>query len=158
MRKFLIGCGIVLVCLVGAGAVGFFMLARSGTALDAESAAYVQNSVEAVAGHWDADELWKRSTTHFRQSTKEDDLRAFFSAANSSLGRLLEYRGAQGQAMMSFSNAGRSATARYDAKVSFEKGDADIVVALVKDGTVWRIEGFHIGSDALMRGLVGLRS
>ena len=158
MRKFFLGFGVVMAFLVGAGAVGFFLLARNGTALDAESNAYVQNSVETITGDWNADELWKRSTAHFRQLTKEEDLRAFFNVASGTLGRLVEYRGAQGQATISISNVGNSATANYDAKVTFEKGDADILIAAIKNGSEWRIEGFHISSTALMRSLVGQRS
>ena len=49
-------------------------------------------------------------------------------------------------------------TAKYDAKATFEKGNADIVVTAVKVGSDWQIEGFHINSTTLMRGLIGAHS
>jgi hypothetical protein len=158
MRKLLLGLGVVFALIIGAGAVGLFMLARSGSALDAESAAYVRDSVVTIAGDWNVEELWNRSSLRFRKASTKQDLRNFFDVAKGSLGRLLEYRGATGQAMINISPAGQTTTAKYDAKATFEKGDADIVVTAVKVGADWRIEGFHINSTTFMRALVGTRS
>jgi len=138
--------------------VGIVVLSRQGAALDAESKAYVEDSIVTIGARWDADELWHRGTAHFREVTGQNDLRAFFDAAKTALGGLVEYRGASGQATIAITNAGKLATAQYRAKAAFEKGDADILVAAVKNGAEWRIEGFHINSSALMRSLVGWRS
>lgn len=158
MRKLLFGLGVVFAFIVGAGAVGLFTLARTGSALDAESAAYVRDSVVTIASDWNADELWSRSSLRFRQASTKQDLRNFFDVARGSLGRLLQYRGASGQARIDISPAGRTTTAKYDAKASFEKGNAEIVVTAVKVGADWHIEGFHINSTAFMRALIGTRS
>jgi hypothetical protein len=157
MRKFFFRFGVVIAVLIGAGAIGFVMITRSGFALDAESKAFIEDTVVTVASGWDADALWRRSTSRFRQTATEDDLRAFFSVADTALGRLLKYQGADGQAIVNYSPAGRTVTARYNARASFEKGDADIAIAAVKDGAGWRVEGFHINSTTLMRNLVGMR-
>lgn len=158
MRKFFCGFGIVMACLVVAAGLGIFMLVRDGAALDAESKAYVEKSVVAIADDWDADALWRRGTPDFRRLTDERDLRNFFDAARATLGRLVEYRGATGQATISITNAGRLTTANYTARVRFEKGDAEIRIGAIKSGSQWRIEGFHINSSILMRSLVGFRS
>ena len=158
MRKLLFGLGVVLAFVIGAGAVGFFMLARTGSALDAESAAYVRDVVVTIASDWNADALWRRGTPRFRQAQTEQDLRNFFDVAKGSLGRLLEYRGATGQATISITPAGRTTLAQYDAKATFEKGNADIVVTAVKVGADWHIQGFRINSTAFMRALIGQRS
>lgn len=158
MRKLLFGLGVVLALVIGAGAVGLFMLARTGSALDAESAAYVREAVVTIATDWNADELWSRSSPRFRQASTKQDLRNFFDVARGSLGRLLEYRGANGQAAINITPAGRTTTAKYDAKATFEKGNADIVVTAVKVGSDWHIEGFHINSTTFMRALIGARS
>ena len=68
-----------------------------------------------------------------------------------------EFHGAEGQSAVMATPSGKSTTARYDAKVHFEKGDADIVVNAVKNASGWQIE-FRINSTALMRTLVGARS
>jgi hypothetical protein len=158
MRKFFFGLGVLTACLVVAGGIGLFFLARNGMALDAESKAYVDKSVAAITDDWDADALWQRSSPRFRQTTKQDDLRNFFDAARESLGRLVAARGATGQATISVVNAVRSVTANYMVHAQFEKGDADIQIGVVKNGSHWRIEGFHIDSSTLMRSLVGFRS
>jgi hypothetical protein len=158
MRKFFHGFGIVMACLVVAAAIGLFFLARNGAALDAESKAYVKNSVVAIADNWDADALWRRGSPDFRRLTKQQDLRNFFDAARTALGPLVDYRGSSGQATLMLTNAGQRATANYNVRATFEKGDADIQVGLVKVGSHWRIEGFHIDSSTLMRSLVGFTS
>jgi hypothetical protein len=158
MRKFFYGLGVVVAVLAVAGAVGLFVLARNGSALDAESRAYVDESIVTIGGHWDVGELWQRSTPHFREITKQEDLRAFFDAAKGALGPLVEYRGARGEAMISVTPAGTKITGQYVAGAKFEKGNADVQIAAVKNGSTWGIEGFHIQSSTLMRGLVGVRS
>lgn len=158
MRKFIFGLGVLFMFILGAGGTGLFMLARHGNALDAESKAYTRDAVAKITADWDVAELWKRSTLQFRQHSSEQDVQKFFDVARSALGRMREYRGAEGQASMTVTPAGESTTARYDAKVSFEKGDADIIVSVVKTDASWQIQGFHIDSTALMRTLVGTRS
>jgi hypothetical protein len=158
VRKLLFGLGIAFLFIVGAGGTGLYMLAREGGALDAESKAYVQDAVQKIATNWDADELWKRSATGLREHGTKQDLSNFFDAARSALGRMQEFYGAEGQSAVLVTPSGKSTTARYDAKVHFEKGDADIIVTAVKSTSGWQIEGFHINSTALMRTLVGARS
>jgi hypothetical protein len=158
MRRLFFGLGVVFAFIIGAGAVGLFTLARSGSALDAESAAYVRDSVVTIASDWNVEELWSRSSQRFREASTEQDIHNFFDAAKGSLGRLLEYRGATGEARINISRAGRTTTARYDAKATFEKGNADIVVTAIKVGSDWHIEGFQIGSTTFMRALIGMRS
>lgn len=158
MRKFIFGLGILFIFILAIGGVGLFMLARQGNALDGESRAYVEDSVKKITADWNAAELWKRGTAQFRARSSEQDVRRLFDAARSALGQMLEYRGADGQASMMITPSGERSTARYDAKVTFEKGNADIVVNAVRSEAGWQIEGFHINSSALMRTLVGARS
>src|ERR1700739_291079 len=70
MRKLLFGLGVVFAFIIaaGAGGMGMVLRARPGSALDAESAAYVRNSVVSIASDWNADELWSRSSARFRQA------------------------------------------------------------------------------------------
>lgn len=162
MRKFFFGfgvvIGVVMAALMVGGAVGLFALSRNGAALDAESRAYVDRSIATIGGHWDAEELWQRGSAHFRQVTKHDELRAFFEAADQALGPLTEYRGARGEATISFLNGATTVSAKYIARAAFEKADAEIQIVAVKNGPEWHIEGFHINSSALMKRLVGLKS
>jgi hypothetical protein len=164
MRKFFYGFGIVMACLIAAGAVGIVVLIRDAGSLmteskaySAESKAYGDDAMLNIFTNWDADELWKRSTPHFRQAIKRDDLSAFFDAGKDALGRLSEYSGTGG-ATVTVTSGRKSVKANYMAKTRFEKGDADVRLDLIKDGMVWTIEGFHIDSSVLMKSLVGTRS
>lgn len=158
MRKFFFGFGVVMAVVIVAAAIGMFFLARDGAALDAESKAYANKSVAAIAEDWDVDALWRLSSADFRQATKEDVLRGFFDATREALGRLVAARSATGQATISIINAVKVVRATYTVHAKFEKGDAEIRIGMVKSGSEWRIEGFHINSAQLMRNLTGLRS
>jgi hypothetical protein len=51
--------------------------------------------------------------------------------------------------------SGTTISARYIAHARFQKGDADLQLTLLKIDGAWRIEGFNIGSDAVLRALTG---
>jgi hypothetical protein len=156
MRKFFFGVGVLAAVLIVAGGVGFFVLSRDGAALDRMSKAYVDESVVAITANWDMDELWKRASPHLRQMANEDQIRGLFEAAKSALGPLAEFRGSRGEAIISVKDA--SVSADYLARGRYQKGDASLRIALVKQGDSWMIEGFRINSNALLKRLVGVRS
>jgi hypothetical protein len=150
MRKTLIVVVVVVtVLIVVAGGIGF--LIKNGQDLDGGSRAYVDDSVVAITTHWDKDELWKRASPNLRGVLKADDLRNLFQTAGGALGPLQQYRGATGEATISFFNTQIRIFANYIAKASFEKGDADFKIGLVKIGDAWMIEGFYVNSSALFR-------
>jgi hypothetical protein len=156
MRRFLYGLGAVIALIVVAAGIAVFFIARNGTALDAESNAYVGDAVVAITAHWNADELMKRSTPDFRRITKPDVLQGLFDAASTALGPLEDYEGAKGDAMVSvMAGSGTTISARYVAHARFQKGDADLKLTLLKIDGTWRIEGFNISSDAVLRALTG---
>jgi transposase len=158
MRKFFYGLGVITAVAIVAGGIGLFLLARNGAALDTASKAYVENTVVTVASNWNADELWKRASPHLRTIATRNDMRGLFDTARQALGPLLEYRGSQGQALISTMNSQTTISAKYVARAHFQNGDADLQFVLVKQGDEWMIEGFHINSSALMQKLVGTRS
>lgn len=58
---------------------------------------------------------------------------------------MVQYDGATGQAVMSyFSGKGSIVSARYVAKVRFEKGEAAFQITLTKRDGRWLINGFYI--------------
>jgi len=118
----------------------------------------VEDTVVTFTGRWDAEELWRRASPRFRESTKREDLGALLDAARSALGPLTEYGGARGEAMMSVSNLSTVVSANYVAKGRFQNGDAEFRISMIKVGPTWMIEGFQIGSPLLMRSLVGVKS
>jgi hypothetical protein len=158
MRRLVRGAavGVTLGFLIGA--LSLFALIRGGADFDSESRAYADASVVAITAPWDAEELWKRSTPHFRETANHDALRAFVSAAADALGPLMEYGGAHGQAKLLIEDYHTQVSANYVAKGSFQNGDADFHLAMVKIGDSWMIEGFHIGSSALIKSVARLGS
>jgi hypothetical protein len=71
---------------------------------------------------------------------------------------MVEYRGSQGEAMMSVVNSQTKVAANYIAQGSFQKGNAALRISMVKQGDTWMIGGFNIGAPGLMQKLVGPRS
>ncbi len=159
MRKFFYFLGALVALLVVGGGIGLFVLARNGAALDAESKAYVDDAVVTITAHWSTDELLKRATPHLLQITKPDDLQALFDGASMALGPLVDYQGAKGDSMISaMVGSGTTVTAKYIARVKCQKGDADLRLMLLKVDGSWKIEGFYVGSSALLGTLAGRRS
>jgi hypothetical protein len=156
MRKFFYGLGAAIGIIILAAGIGIFFLARNGAALDAESKAYVKDAVVAITADWNADELMKRSTPDFRRVTKPDLLQSLFDAARTALGPLVEYEGAKGDSTAAvMAGSGTTISARYMAHAKFQKGEAYIQITLLKIDGTWRIEGFNIRSDAVLRTLTG---
>jgi hypothetical protein len=158
MRKFFYGLGVVTAVLIVAAGIGFYFLASNGAALDTASKTYTEESVVAIAGNWDADQLWKRASPRLRKAATQQQISDLLAAAKDALGPMLEYRGSKGQALMSVVNAHSVVSAQYVASGSFQKGAADFRINLVKQNETWMIEGFHIDSPAMMKRLVGVRS
>jgi hypothetical protein len=144
MRKFFFGLGVFTAVVIVASGIGIFVLARSGAELDAASKAYTKEAVVAISEHWDAGELWKRASPHLRQLAGYDKMRSLMSTADRVLGSLREFRDSKGEAMIAVNNARTAVSARYIAVASFDRGDAQFSVLLVKNGDAWEIEGFHI--------------
>jgi hypothetical protein len=143
MRKFFYGLGVITALVLVAGAIGIFVLSRNGAALDTASRAYVDDSVVKIVANWDAQEFWKRASPRFRAASKYDDIAALFDGARSALGPMVEYRGSQGEAIMSVVNSQTKVTANYIAQGSFQKGNAALRINMVKQGDTWMIEGFN---------------
>lgn len=140
--------------LVVGGGVAFFFLARTGAELDASSRSYTHQAVVAIAQSWNKDELWKRASPDFKKSTQLDDLTTLFDAANAALGPLLEYEGADGQALMTKAiGSDGDIKAHYVAEGRFAKDQATFEIALHQINNVWMIDGFHVRSASLMNRL-----
>jgi hypothetical protein len=144
--------------MVIVGPLFWFIFNSEEKVLDSESRAYAADTVMAITKHWDSAELWKRSTPHFREITRRDDVQAVFTIAGAALGPLTEYLSAAGQATVSTANSPTTASAEYVAKGSFQKGDPDFQMVMMKVGDAWMIDVFHIRSQAIMKTQVRLKS
>jgi hypothetical protein len=154
MRRFLYALGIVTLVLVILANIGAGVLVYKGNALDAESKAYVDKAVPAIAANWSKEQLLGRMAPELRATVTSDELLTFFNAVNQ-LGPMVKYEGASGQANMSYmTGSGSSVSASYVATVRCRNGRTTIRIALVKRAGRWMISGFH--ADASLFGAPGL--
>jgi hypothetical protein len=148
---------IVLIGTVLAVAGGLYLITRDHLKLDRESSAFVKESVVAIGSHWDTAELLRRATPHLREAASDADLHAAFAAANASLGPLVEYRAVGGKTNFLETLGGKPLTADYIVRAAFAKGEADLEIHAVRDGSAWRIDSFSIGASPEMRALLGMQ-
>jgi hypothetical protein len=152
MRKLLVALGVVMLTLIVVLGAGFAIVAYKGHALDAESKAFVDEAVPAIAAHWEAQALIDRATPELRHNAPPEKLAQFF-AALARLGPMIHYDGSKGDATMSyFSGSGGTVSAVYVASARFQNGTATFRILLLKRDGRWLIHNFHvdpvIGSNA----------
>jgi hypothetical protein len=144
MKKFLMIFGAVPLVIVAVAAVGIGVAAYRGTALDAESKAFVDASVPAIASGWNKQELLDRGTPELREMAKPEQLAAMFDTL-ARFGPLVKYEGAEGDATMAYTGgSGSTVSATYVAKARFQNGDALFRIALIKRDGRWMIHNFHV--------------
>jgi len=162
MRKIIRWLGVVLsaaLAVIVILAVGLFFMIRGGSALDAESKAYVDDAVVAISAHWDRKELTSRASPELKQKLKPAELDSLFDALSTGLGPLVEYRGAKGQATIASTiGTGTTRTANYVAGARYQRGEAEIRISLIKLEDHWLIQGFFVNSNALLSNLAGRKS
>jgi hypothetical protein len=144
LNKFLRGLGALTLAVLVAGAVSLAVLVYKGRALDAESKAFVDNAVPAIASNWGKEQLLDRATPELRNSVGPGQLTTFFNTL-SRLGPLLKYEGAAGASAFSYiAGAGNTESAAYTAKARFQNGSATFQIVLLKRGGRWMIQTFHV--------------
>jgi len=84
--------GAVTLVIVLAVGIGLAVVIHKGRLLDAESEAFVDSAVPAIAANWSEEQLLERATSELRESVKPHELRALFDTF-SRLGRWSHTRG-----------------------------------------------------------------
>jgi hypothetical protein len=142
--------GGIFAAIIVVVAIGAVFLIVKGLALDKESKEYADSSIRAVSETWDIKQFQDRESKEFRSATPEKDLEQLFTAFRK-LGKLKEYKGSTGQAMMSATTQrGQMTTAKYAANADFEAGPAVIEINLIKHGERWEILGFRVNSKVFL--------
>jgi hypothetical protein len=122
-----------------------------GTALDKESKAYADAAIPAIVTTWLDKALLDRASSEFNQRVTAVDVYRMFRWYESSLGRLQKCEETKGGSVMGVtSESGKTISAKYTAKAQFEKGEAEIVLALIKLGDQWQISGLEVISPQFM--------
>jgi hypothetical protein len=174
MKKIIIVFGAVLLAIIVLLLAVIGITAISGSTLDKESKAYVDENLPLIISAWDEQELLNRASPEFMQNTKMKALDKDFAFLSRKFGNMQSYQGSEGQSYVNYSimpsNIGRVTTAVYAAKVTFANGPAAIRLGLIKHGDAWQITGFkittvdtsipakdainHVGEDAVVRGVI----
>jgi hypothetical protein len=142
MKK--VAYGIAILLALALGGIGVSTFAHKGNALDAESRAYVDQAVAAIAKNWDKNELIERATPELLGVVKPEQLTQLF-VTFSRLGKMVEYEGATGEAtMLLVLNSGTAISASYIARASFDNGSATFRIGLRKLDGRWLINSFYL--------------
>ena len=152
MRRFLLILGALTLAIIVVAGIGAGLLIYKGNSLDAESKAFVDTAVPAIAANWNKEQLLDRMTPELRANVRPEDLQALFNTI-SQLGSLVEYQGATGEANMSYlAGSGSSVSASYVAKVRCKSGTATIQIAILKhDGRTYSRANQRIGRSVSVR-------
>lgn len=122
-----------------------------GPGLDKESKAWADASIPKIVMAWNADEIFNNGSVGFLQTVPKPKLQELFTIFSAKLGKLEKYSGATGQAGIHWGPSGETITAEYVANTEFEKGSAKILITGVQEKGVWKISGFRINSEALVK-------
>jgi len=80
-----------------------------------------------------------------------DELDRLFRWLSTSLGSLQKCEPSEGHALMSATTqSGKMISAEYTAKATFEKGDATVILNLIKHSDQWQILRFDVHSPQLV--------
>jgi len=120
-----------------------------GGDLDTESKQYVDRVIPLILKDMDHSILMDHASDEFKAVTKPGQLPKLFDWFKT-LGEFKEYKGSEGQAIVSITNKGKKISAKYIAHVEFEKAPATIQIIAVKKDDRWFIHGFHLNSDGLL--------
>jgi hypothetical protein len=146
VRKFLSILGALTLIVILASGIGFGVFLYKGNALDAESKAFVDSAVPAIAATWSKQQFLDRAAPELRERVKPEELNALFDHF-AQLGPLVRYEGATGEAMMSYmAGAGGTVSASYVAKVRCQNGGVTFRIGLLKRDGRWMVRDFRVDS------------
>ena len=143
MKRFLFSLGVafaIVILLVG-GLVG--VTAYWGSALDKEGDAYVDQAIRDMSRNWDVRELLRRGAPELLSHESPEQLATLFQNLEK-LGHLVHYDGALGQTTMSFLSRDSGVRAHYEARATFEHGQAHFRIDLSKRDGHWTIAAFFV--------------
>jgi len=109
--------------------------------LNAESRAFVDDTVPAIAASWQKEQLLSRAAPELGSAARQTELTLLFQSL-SQFGKLFEYQGAIGKAYLSY--ASPTIFAAYTAKAKFQNGEALFEIWLLKRKGRWMIYDFHV--------------
>ena len=141
-KKILTIFGVGILALIIFCAVCFFIHSR----LDASSKAYVDTNIPLIVSPWSKAQLSQRVSSDYRQHVPDEQMSFDFDNF-AKLGALKKYEGSEGTSFFLIgTKTGKVVTANYSANATFENGDAEIIIGLIKENGDWRISRFVVNA------------
>src|SRR5271166_5347354 len=136
MNRLLRILGIFLLGILVLAGVAFGLLLLKGRALNAESKAYVDETVPAIVKTWSQEELLAHAAPQFAVRFQAAEAQRGFGQM-SRLGGLTRYIGSRGSANITFGKWNYAIVAQYQAECEFEHGAGIVELDIVKDHGTW---------------------
>jgi len=153
MGQFFKVLGVIFLGIIIAGVIGFAVVAYQGTKLDKSSKAYVDRVAPIIISSWNLQELMDHASPELLKMTPHDKLDSTFKMFSEKLGTLKEYKGSEGSSLMHLFPT--VITAKYIARATFEKGNAEIRISIIRHNKKWQLVGFYVDSKAFMLASAG---
>ncbi|HZZ26531.1 MAG TPA: hypothetical protein VFE46_00885 [Pirellulales bacterium] len=151
MRKLFTCLGVVFGVIIIAIILAFAVFLPRAFKLSGEATAYLETEVPKIVEHWNSQELIDAATPELISAAKSSDgIERLFTMFRQ-LGALKHLDKPHGEIIVNTStNHGSETTGNYTIPADFEKGSATIHVQLLRNGGGWKINGFHIDSEAFL--------
>ena len=120
--------------------------------LNKEAKAYVEDAIPKITGQWNDQELINRASPPMLAAMKTranvDNLFSRFRQLGA-LKQIDEPKGSAG--VQTFTGKGVVRYGNYIVHAQFERGPATIRIQVLRENDVWKINGFHIDSNVLLK-------
>jgi hypothetical protein len=134
----------MLSLVLAIGGAAWVMLFHKDNALNAEGIAYAQDAIRKITTDWNPDELWVRGNPILSVKYSKQHFRDLFDADRKIFGKIQAVKSTQGKAIETVTPGRPMITAWYTFRVDYERGIADVITLVEKDGDVWHIDLFEI--------------
>jgi hypothetical protein len=125
-----------------------------GTQQDRSARRYLASAVPAIFNEWDIEALQRRASDELKNEP-QFGLRVpvMFLMLRDVLGPLKTIEEPQGSAGFNWGNSGpaQGTYGDYLIRARFERGEAELRLLVVREGSNWRIRAFNVNSPALLK-------
>jgi hypothetical protein len=144
-KRVAVSLVLTLIGLSILGIIGFQVFVGDGSGLDAESKAYMDETVPKILTSQRSDVFMQYVDRNPEKTMSEKEVARQVEIMKR-LGRFEGYDGEVGQARVRISGLSRIVTAGYLTTVHFSHGPAEVTAYLVKQNGKWFIHDLHINS------------
>jgi hypothetical protein len=151
MKKLFTILGVIFTVIIVIIVIAAAIFIPRTLKLDREATAYIQDAVPKIVTNWNSQELVDRATPELLAAGESRDKLDRLFIMFQRLGSFKHLDKPEGTVVSSaYTGTGTVTTGNYKALGEFEKGKARIEIQLQRVGNTWKINGFHIFSDALL--------